>query len=125
MTTTKHPIQRVEKPWGYELIWAKTGEYVGKILHINKGHKLSLQYHKVKEETIILQSGLMDYLIENDRGEMETVRLNPGDAYHTLPGRKHRMIAVEDCDVYEVSTPHLDDVVRLEDGYGRTGTSKA
>lgn len=123
--STKQPIKRVEKPWGYELIWAKTGDYVGKILHINKGHKLSLQYHQIKEETIILQSGIMDYLIENENGEMETVRLHPGDAYHTPVGRKHRMIAVEDCDVYEVSTPHLDDVVRLEDGYGRTGTSKA
>ena len=119
----KRAITRVEKPWGYELIWAETKDYVGKILHINKGHRLSLQYHRVKEETIILQSGVMDYMIENDQGEMETVRLHPGEAYHTPTGRKHRMIAVEDCDVYEVSTPHLDDVVRLEDSYGRKGTS--
>ena len=105
------------------MIWAETKDYVGKILHINKGHRLSLQYHRVKEETIILQSGVMDYMIENDQGEMETVRLHPGEAYHTPTGRKHRMIAVEDCDVYEVSTPHLDDVVRLEDSYGRKGTS--
>lgn len=120
---SKRAITRVEKPWGYELIWAETKDYVGKILHINKGHRLSLQYHRVKEETIILQSGVMDYMIENDQGEMETVRLHPGEAYHTPTGRKHRMIAVEDCDVYEVSTPHLDDVVRLEDSYGRKGTS--
>jgi mannose-6-phosphate isomerase len=122
---TKQPIQRVEKPWGYELIWAKTGDYVGKMLHINKGHKLSLQYHKVKEETIFVQSGKMNFVIENDRGEMTEILMGPGDAHHIATGRKHRMIAVEDCDVFEVSTPHLDDVVRLEDGYGRTGTSKA
>ena len=118
-------IKRVEKPWGYELIWAHTKDYVGKILHINKGHQLSLQYHEVKEETIILQSGKMKYLIEDDQGVMQEVILNPGDAHHTPVGRKHRMVALEDCDVYEVSTPHLNDVVRLEDGYGRKGTSQA
>ena len=124
-TTTNQAIQRVEKPWGYELIWAKTGDYVGKMLHINKGHKLSLQYHKVKEETIFVQTGKMNLVFENDRGEMTEVLLVPGQAHHIPTGRKHRMVAVEDCDVFEVSTPHLDDVVRLEDGYGRTGTSKA
>lgn len=124
-TTTNQVIQRVEKPWGYELIWAKTGDYVGKMLHINRGHKLSLQYHKIKEETIFVQSGQMNLVFENDRGEMTEILLVPGQAYHIPTGRKHRMIAVEDCDIFEVSTPHLDDVVRLEDGYGRTGTSKA
>ena len=121
----KQPIQRVEKPWGYELIWAKTGDYVGKMLHINKGHKLSLQYHQGKEETIIVQTGKMNFIFENERGEMEEILLTPGEAHHIPTGRKHRMVAVEDCDVFEVSTPHLDDVIRLEDGYGRTGTSKA
>lgn len=119
------PITRVEKPWGYELIWAKTDDYVGKILHINKGHKLSLQYHKVKEETIIIGTGKLLYQIENAEGVLTDVVMVPGQAYHTPVGRKHRMIALEDTDVYEVSTPHLDDVVRLEDSYGRTGTSKA
>lgn len=116
----KQSIQRVEKPWGYELIWAKTGDYVGKILHINKGHRLSLQYHRQKEETIYVTSGRMLFLFENEKGEMTEVHMNPGEAHHIPPGKKHRMIAIEDCDVFEVSTPHLDDVVRLEDGYGRT-----
>src|SRR3954468_21458821 len=121
----KQEIRRVEKPWGYELIWARTGDYVGKVLHINKGHKLSLQYHEVKEETIFVQTGQMNLVIENEKGEMTEVLLLPGQAHHIPTRRKHRMIAVEDCDVFEVSTPHLNDVVHLEDGYGRTGTSKA
>ena len=116
---TKKEIQRVEKPWGYELIWAKTKDYVGKMLHINKGHKLSLQYHKVKEETIYVISGKMLFVFEGDGGKLLEIELRPGEAHHIPPGKKHRMIAIEDCDVFEVSTPHLDDVVRLEDGYGR------
>lgn len=112
-------IQKVEKPWGHELIWAKTHDYVGKILFIKKGHKLSLQYHREKEETIFLQSGHMLFLIESDTGKMEEVHLMPGQAHHIAPTKKHRMIAVEDCTVFEVSTPQLSDVVRLEDGYGR------
>jgi mannose-6-phosphate isomerase len=110
--------QRVEKPWGHELIWAHTARYVGKILHINKGESLSYQYHVVKDETIRLLSGVldMDIEIENRRDKL---RLAPGDSLHIIPGMKHRMIAVEDCDVLEVSTPELDDVVRLEDRYGR------
>jgi mannose-6-phosphate isomerase len=116
---SKQKIQKVEKPWGYELIWAKTGDYVGKVLHINQGHKLSLQYHRQKEETIYLQSGKMNLIIENDQGELTEVILSPGESHHIPVGKKHRMIALEDCDVFEVSTPQLDDVVRLEDGYGR------
>jgi mannose-6-phosphate isomerase len=118
-SATNQVITRVEKPWGHELIWAKTKDYVGKILHIKKGHKLSLQYHRQKEETILVQSGLMSFVFENDQGQMTEVLLHPGQAHHIPVGRKHRMIAVEDCDVLEVSTPQLDDVVRLEDGYGR------
>ena len=113
-------IRKVDKPWGYELIWAETKDYVGKVLHINKGHQLSLQYHEIKEETIFLQSGKMTLLFEETPGELKEVPLEPGQAHHIPTGRKHRMIAVEDCDVFEVSTPHLDDVVRLEDGYGRS-----
>lgn len=112
-------IQKVDKPWGYELIWAKTKDYVGKVLHINKGHQLSLQYHKIKEETIFLGTGKLMLLFEEDDGKLHEVLMNPGQAHHIPTGRKHRMIAVEDCDVYEVSTPQLEDVVRLEDGYGR------
>jgi mannose-6-phosphate isomerase len=122
---SKQPITRVEKPWGHELIWAKTGDYVGKVLHIKKGHKLSLQYHQVKEETIMVWSGKMTFVFENEQGILEEILLSAGQAHHIPTGRKHRMIAVEDCDVFEVSTPQLDDVVRLEDGYGRVGTSKA
>jgi mannose-6-phosphate isomerase len=122
---SKQTVQRVEKPWGYEIIWAKATGYVGKLLHIRRGHRLSLQYHRVKEETVFLQRGEMTLLLEDERGEMQEMRLRPGDAFHILPGRKHRMIALEDCDVLEASTNHLDDVVRLEDGYGRAGTSKA
>lgn len=118
----KKEITRVEKPWGYELIWAKTKDYVGKVLHINKGHQLSLQYHKVKEETIYIQSGKMAFTYEETPGKNVEIILNPGDVHHIEVGRQHRMKALEDTDVFEVSTPHLDDVVRLEDSYGRKGT---
>src|SRR4051812_41219384 len=93
---SKQTIQRVEKPWGYELIWAKTSDYVGKVLHINQGHKLSLQYHRIKEETIFLQSGKMNLIFENEKGALEEVLLMPGEAHHIPVGRKHRMIAIED-----------------------------
>ena len=108
----------VAKPWGYELIWAQTERYVGKILHINKGESLSYQFHLVKDETIRLLSGVLELDVESD-GERGKLRLAPGDCLHIVPLMKHRMIAVEDCDVLEVSTPELDDVVRLEDRYGR------
>src|SRR2546427_11854068 len=111
--------EKVEKPWGYELIWAHADRYVGKVLHIKKGESLSYQYHRVKDETIRLLSGIMEMDLETD-GEKARISLNPGDCLHIVPGMKHRMIAVEDCDVLEVSTPELDDVVRLEDRYGRT-----
>ena len=109
---------KVNKPWGYELIWAHTDRYVGKILHINRGESLSYQFHRVKDETIRLLSGVLEMDLETN-GEREKVRLAPGDCLHIVPGMKHRMSAVEDCDVLEVSTPELDDVVRLEDRYGR------
>jgi len=118
----KQTVERVEKPWGHELIWAKTDDYVGKILHIKTGHRLSLQYHRVKEETILLARGKMTFVFENEKGELEEVLLKEGEAHHIPVGRKHRMVALEDCDVFEVSTPQLDDVVRLLDGYGRAGT---
>lgn len=118
----KGSIQKVEKPWGYELIWAKTKDYVGKILHIKKGHRLSLQFHNIKEETIFIASGKMMFVYENDQGVLEEILMSQGECHHIPPGKKHRMIGVEDCDVFEVSTPHLDDIVRLEDNYGRTPT---
>ena len=110
----------VEKPWGYELIWAHTDRYVGKVLHINKGESLSYQYHVIKDETIRLLSGALMMDIEVD-GERQQLQLAPGECLHIVPGMKHRMIALEACDVLEVSTPELDDVVRLEDRYGRAG----
>ena len=109
---------KINKPWGYELIWAHTDRYVGKILHINQGESLSYQYHRVKDETIRLLSGVLEMDLETN-GQREKVRLKPGDCLHIVPGMKHRMSAVEDCEVLEVSTPELDDVVRLEDRYGR------
>ncbi len=108
----------VEKPWGHELIWAHTDRYVGKVLHIKKGESLSYQYHRVKDETIRLLGGAMSMDLETE-GTKSRVSLKPGDCLHIVPGMKHRMIAVEDCDVLEVSTPELGDVVRLEDRYGR------
>ena len=115
-------MRRVEKPWGYELIWAEAAGYVGKILHIKAGAKLSRQYHNRKEETFLVQTGEMDLEIGTG-ADIKTLRMKPLDAYHCLPKTIHRMIAVTDVDVVEVSTPDLDDVVRLEDAYGREGTS--
>lgn len=108
---------RVDKPWGYELRWAVTDRYLGKVLHVNRGEALSLQYHERKDECILLSSGVLDL-------ELDGVvhRLKPGDMAHITPGTRHRMTAVEDCDIFEVSTSDMEDVVRLEDRYGRTGT---
>lgn len=114
-------VRRVEKPWGYELHWARTDRYVGKILHINAGHALSLQYHNLKDETIYVQSGKLLYEIEQN-GVMRKIEMKPGDSIHVTPKTVHRMTAIEDTDVLEASTPELDDVVRLEDRYGRQGT---
>jgi quercetin dioxygenase-like cupin family protein len=116
-------MRRVDKPWGHELIWAETARYVGKVLHINAGQRLSRQYHEKKEENFLVQAGQMD--LEIGQGDaIRTLRMNALDSYHCLPRTVHRMIAVTDVDVVEVSTPELDDVVRLEDAYGREGTSK-
>jgi mannose-6-phosphate isomerase-like protein (cupin superfamily) len=111
-------VKRVEKPWGHELIWAHTERYVGKILHVNAGHRLSLQYHVKKDETIHLWSGRLMLVYDEGQGTLER-EMAPGESYHIRPGTKHRMIAITDCDILEASTPELDDVVRLEDAYGR------
>ena len=111
-------IPRVDKPWGYELHWAKTDRYVGKIIHIDKGHALSLQYHNKKDETIMLLSGRLLFEIQ-ENGQLVKHEVGPFERFHVTPGTVHRMTAIEDCDVVEVSTPELDDVVRLEDRYGR------
>lgn len=117
--------KRVDKPWGYEIWWARTERYVGKILHVRKGESLSLQYHRVKDETILVQSGrlLFETRPAGEEGELRRVELGPGQAFHITPGTLHRMTGLEDTDIVEVSTPELDDVVRLEDRYGRAGTS--
>ena len=115
-------IRRVPKPWGYELIFAKTGRYVGKILHIDQGQTLSLQYHEMKEETLYVVRGELKLTIEHD-GDRRELPLREGEAFHIPPRLIHRMEAVRDTDVAEVSTPELEDVVRLEDRYGRAGTN--
>ena len=115
-------MTRVEKPWGYELHWAKTDRYVGKLIHVNKGHALSLQYHNKKDETIFLWSGKLLFEIEID-GQLTSREMKPGEAVHVTPKTVHRMTAIEDSDIFEVSTPELDDVVRLKDNYGREDKS--
>jgi mannose-6-phosphate isomerase-like protein (cupin superfamily) len=111
-------ITRVEKPWGYELHWAKTDRYVGKLIHVNAGHALSLQYHNRKDETIYLHSGRLKFEIDTGSG-LTSREMLPGQRVHITPTTVHRMTAIEDSDIFEVSTPELDDVVRLEDRYGR------
>lgn len=110
----------VPKPWGHELIWAHTERYVGKILHIKAGEALSLQYHRMKDETIMVLSGRMQLVYYAEGESPRSRELGPRDPFHVTPGLRHRMIALEDTDVLEVSTPELDDVVRLEDRYGRS-----
>ena len=112
----------VPKPWGHEVIWARTDRYVGKILHIAAGHALSVQYHERKDETVYLLTGELKYWVKTGE-RMEDMRLAPGDAFRITPGTVHYMEAVSDCDVLEASTPELDDVVRLADRYGREGTN--
>jgi len=111
-------VVRVEKPWGYELHWAHTDRYVGKVIHVNRGHALSLQYHNRKDETIYLWSGRLRFEIEID-GQLVSRDMQPGESVHITPKTVHRMTAIEDSDILEASTPELDDVVRLEDRYGR------
>jgi mannose-6-phosphate isomerase len=112
-------VTRVEKPWGYELHWAKTDRYVGKLIHVNAGHALSLQYHNKKDETIYLHSGKLLFEIAEQGKDLVKREMRPGDRVHITPTTVHRMTAIEDSDIFEVSTPELDDVVRLEDRYGR------
>ena len=111
-------IARVEKPWGYELHWAKTDRYVGKLIHVNAGHALSLQYHNVKDETIYLHAGRLLFEIE-EHGALQKREMLPGERVHITPKTVHRLPAIEDRDLFVVPTPELHDVVRLEDRYGR------
>jgi len=116
-------VVKVPKPWGHETIWARSDRYVGKILHINAGQELSVQYHEKKDETVHLLSGVLGYRVQSDSGALEDVQLKLGESFRITPGTIHQMVALTDCDVLEVSTPELDDVVRMSDKYGREGTS--
>lgn len=115
----------VNKPWGWENRFAITDRYLGKVIHVNKGEMLSLQYHNQKDETLFMVEGVMDLQLEDDSGRMQIHRLRRGDSKRIRPGRKHRMVAIDDCEFFEVSSPEIDDVVRLEDKYGRVGTNSA
>ena len=117
--------RRVEKPWGWELVWAETDAYVGKLLFVRAGQSLSLQYHEVKDESWLVREGRARLELGEVGGELEELEIATGDAFHYPPGTVHRVTAIEDTLVLEVSTPHLDDVVRLADAYGREGTSAA
>ncbi|MGA3184487.1 MAG: cupin domain-containing protein [Terracidiphilus sp.] len=114
---------RVDKPWGYELRWAVTDRYLGKLIHIEGGQALSLQYHVQKDESIFVLSGLLDLVLESADGTLETHRLAPGMSARVRPGRRHRFVAVDETDLFEASSPEIDDIVRLEDRYGREGSS--
>jgi mannose-6-phosphate isomerase len=113
---------RVDKPWGYELRWAVTDRYLGKVLHVNKGEALSLQYHERKDECQYVVKGCVDIELGDPGGALTTHRMRAGDTLHLAPGTRHRITAVEDTDIFEVSTPEGDDVVRLADRYGRAST---
>jgi mannose-6-phosphate isomerase len=115
-------IRTVPKPWGHETIWAHSDRYVGKILHITAGQALSVQYHNKKDETVHLLTGELVYRVQMGEA-LEDMHLKAGESFRITPGTIHQMEAVTDCDVLEVSTPELDDVVRLSDRYGREGTS--
>lgn len=123
VTAGKFDARLVQKPWGHELIWAHSEHYVGKVLHIKAGHALSVQYHRQKDETIHLLRGVMIYRVGTTADDMMDISLTAGESFRNTPGTVHQMEAVTDCDVLEASTPHLDDVVRLSDRYGREGTS--
>jgi mannose-6-phosphate isomerase len=116
--------RKVEKPWGYELIWAETAAYAGKVLFVRAGESLSLQFHRVKDESWLVQQGRAKLEL-GSAGDavLKQEVIGPGATFHFRPGTVHRLTALEDTTIVEVSTPHLDDVVRLDDRYGREGTS--
>jgi mannose-6-phosphate isomerase len=118
--------RKVEKPWGWELIWAHADDYVGKILFVKAGESLSLQFHKEKDESWYVESGRAQLEL-GDAGQtvLNSEVVAAGACFRYRPGTVHRVTALEDTTILEVSTPHLDDVVRLEDRYGREGTTEA
>lgn len=112
--------RRVEKPWGCEVIWAETEEFVGKLIYIKAGHKLSLQYHEKKRESFVVDRGRIKFhWVEDGDPAPRIAVMSIGDHFDIPPGMVHRMEAIDDCCLIEVSTPQLDDVVRLEDDYDR------
>jgi mannose-6-phosphate isomerase len=115
--------RRVEKPWGWELVWAEADAYAGKLLFVRAGESLSLQYHEAKDESWLVQEGRARLELGGVGDELETIEITAGDAFRFRPRTVHRATAIEDTLVVEVSTTQLDDVVRLEDKYGREGTS--
>jgi mannose-6-phosphate isomerase len=116
---------RVEKPWGHELIWARAEEYAGKLLFVRAGQALSLQFHREKDESWYVLEGKAELeLGEAGQAVLTTEVVGPGTAFRFRPGTVHRVTAVEDTTILEVSTPQLDDIVRLEDSYGREGTTE-
>ena len=115
--------RRVDKPWGHELIWAHTEHYVGKLIVIEAGRRLSLQRHEIKDESIMILTGRLRLALEDDAGVMQVHELGPGESMHVPTGRVHSFEGVERCELVEISTPELDDVIRLEDDFGREGTS--
>ena len=119
LTDASAAVERVEKPWGYELVFALTEHYCGKVLVIRKGEQLSLQFHREKDETIYVHEGSIELEVGETGGPLETTVARAGQAFRLRPGLVHRWRALEDAVVLESSTPHLDDVVRLEDNYGR------
>jgi len=121
MSSDANRGKRVEKPWGHELIWAHTDRYAGKILAIRAGQRLSLQLHRNKEESILVLEGRLRLTLEDEGGTLQVHELGPGEHRNVPRGRRHRFEAVEDLRLVEVSTPELEDVVRLEDDYGRAG----
>lgn len=113
--------KKTEKPWGYELLFARTPKYAGKVMFIKKGHRSSLQYHKKKDETMYVFEGKV--LLETERnGRMVQSQESKGDCFRVSPPTKHRLTAIEDTLIFEVSTPELEDVVRVEDDYGRASS---
>lgn len=125
VTSARRSPRRVDKPWGHELIWAETEAYVGKVLFVEAGRSLSLQYHRVKDESWMVDDGRGRLeLGSREDGALTKITIEAGDCFRYRPGTLHRVTAVTDLRIIEVSTPHLDDVVRLEDAYGREGTSQ-
>lgn len=117
--------RKTEKPWGFELLWAYTPRYAGKLIFVRKGHRLSLQYHKQKDESMYIYQGQARIEIERSDGQLVASVAQPGDCFRIPPLTKHRLEAIEDTTLFEVSTPELEDVERLQDDYGRAGQSRS